>query len=351
MPSSFTWSPFLWDRLGVQGPTLPRGCAVLDSHAGTGGFLEHLRTRFPGIQTYGMNTNAQQALQARRDFPDVPMLVAHPGHNVKAPDDAFGAAFVPDLADAEAQIWYPWLWRHLAPGGVVWALVADSHVPDMFARSLRGFRWRVVYRPNYGQAVLAVGMTRINHRRKTALDEKILRQLARPEAAGIERHLLQLMAEAPAKPDHHAWRAWSTLQPPTRVTPVEPFQTVWRTPDELALILENSPWARETVQEALAAPDPRLQLPPLPLKPGHLALSLVTGQFDGPVGQGPDRHVVRGRVVRLPVPTVEHGPDGPVDIVADYITLQITAVDHTGALRRFGTEVDALTDADDAEEA
>lgn len=40
----------------------------------------------------------------------------------------------------------------------------------------------------------------------------------------------------------------------------------------------------------------RIGRPPLPLRTGHLGLLLANGCLDGIVGQGPDMHVVRGKV-------------------------------------------------------
>jgi hypothetical protein len=102
-------------------------------------------------------------------------------------------------------------------------------------------------------------------------------------------------------------------------------------------MLAASPYAADQLAQAFPPPGRLSELPPLPLKPGHLALQLVTGAFDGPVGTGPHRHVVRGRVVRSPVVTEEAGDEGPVQVTADRLTLEITTVDTTGALRRFGS--------------
>lgn len=43
----------------------------------------------------------------------------------------------------------------------------------------------------------------------------------------------------------------------------------------------------------------QLGRPPLPLHTGHLGLLLASGELDGVVGEGQDRHVVRGKVEKL----------------------------------------------------
>ncbi len=39
--------------------------------------------------------------------------------------------------------------------------------------------------------------------------------------------------------------------------------------------------------------------PPLPLHSGHLGLLLAAGKLDGIIGQGVDRHVVKGKVTKV----------------------------------------------------
>lgn len=75
----------------------------------------------------------------------------------------------------------------------------------------------------------------------------------------------------------------------------------------------------------------------LPFKPGLLTLQLVTGSFDRPVGTAPRRHVVRGQVVRNLGVTKGIGEGGPVQVTTDRLAIEITTVNATGALRRFGS--------------
>jgi len=51
--------------------------------------------------------------------------------------------------------------------------------------------------------------------------------------------------------------------------------------------------------------------PPLPLRPGHVALLLAAGHLDGVVGEGAQAHAVRGSVERVSLPLeVEEGGGG-----------------------------------------
>jgi hypothetical protein len=57
----------------------------------------------------------------------------------------------------------------------------------------------------------------------------------------------------------------------------------------------------------------RLARPPLPLHAGHLGLLLASGHLDGVVGDGEDRHVVRGKVEKLTQTFEEYEGDAVVE--------------------------------------
>ena len=67
---------------------------------------------------------------------------------------------------------------------------------------------------------------------------------------------------------------------------------------ELGKELENSPlWKRFRDQARID--DTSLGRPPLPLHTGHLGLLLANGCLDGIIGEGDDRHIVRGKVEKI----------------------------------------------------
>lgn len=57
----------------------------------------------------------------------------------------------------------------------------------------------------------------------------------------------------------------------------------------------------------------KLARPPLPLHAGHLGLLLASGYLDGVVGEGEDRHVVRGKVEKLTQTFQEYEGDATVE--------------------------------------
>jgi len=89
------------------------------------------------------------------------------------------------------------------------------------------------------------------------------------------------------------------------------------------------------------APDrPPHAVPPLPIRPGHLALQLACGDVDGVVGAGPHRHLVHGQVTRTPVMVTHAG----VQTQTDHLRVVITAVDTTGELRTLIGEEEVAVD-------
>jgi hypothetical protein len=105
-----------------------------------------------------------------------------------------------------------------------------------------------------------------------------------------------ILPRAPA-----AGRQWAIPPSP----PLRTFATVWVDPADVAEALAASPlwpafWSQGDHRPAF---DRR---PPLPLHRGHLGLLLAAGELDGLVGQGPDRHLVRGIVRKTQITTAEH---------------------------------------------
>ncbi len=68
--------------------------------------------------------------------------------------------------------------------------------------------------------------------------------------------------------------------------------------EELEREVRNSPlWKR--LNEMFSRKNAKLKRPPLPLHSGHLGLLLASGCLDGLVGEGDERHIVRGKVAKV----------------------------------------------------
>jgi hypothetical protein len=112
-----------------------------------------------------------------------------------------------------------------------------------------------------------------------------------------------------------------------------PAGKAWALPDFFSYVPD--PWEAEallcastlfqkTTQIARRAHDAR---PPMPLRLGHVALQLATGHLDGVVGEGEERHIVRGRVLRTKVEE-QLGPD---EIISrDILSTEIRALTKEG---------------------
>ena len=80
---------------------------------------------------------------------------------------------------------------------------------------------------------------------------------------------------------------------------------------ELAKEAEASPLWRNFREMARIDETANLR-PPLPLHQGHIALMLANGCLDGVVGQGNDRHVVKGKVQKV-VKTYQEQSEGTIE--------------------------------------
>jgi hypothetical protein len=333
MPVVERFPTYRWRQLRGQGqlPALPAQTIVLDLAAGAGDLLEDIRRTDPGVQGYGLESSPLQAAAAQAQ--GLPVLVGEPGYRVDVEKDAAGLIVLPALSRTqEYHDWLLWAWHHLKIGGTLLAWVSSPKLPAFFAAS-RGFEWRGLDGYDGARYCSTVALSRLPRRTvASGWHTRVDALAAAPWPVSALRQMSQ-QAGFPGRID-----AWDQCRCPIHPTPLDPFMSKWRSAAELEQMLAASSYAADQLAQTLPAPGRLSELPPLPLKPGHLALQLVTGAFDGPVGEGEHRHVVRGRVVRTPVVTEELGEEGPVTVTADRLTLEITTVDATGALRRFGSQ-------------
>ena len=332
MPVLERFPAYRWRQLREHGqlPPLPPRTVVLDLSAGTGGLLASIQRTDPGVQVYGLEGNPLQAAAAQASGRTV--LGGEPGYQVDVEKDAAGLIFLPGLSRVtEYRDWLLWAWHHLKVGGTLLAWVPMPKLGACFAAS-RGFEWRGLEGYDSRRSFSTVALTRLPRRTVSPAWHAVARAV---EGAPWPNSAIR---SAAAQPGFPGWiDAWARCRYPLHAAPLDPFASRWRSAADLERMLAESSYAADQLAQAFPPPGRRSELPPLPLKAGHLALQLVTGAFDGPVGEGPHRHVVRGRVVRTPVTTEEAGEEGPVTVTADYLTLEITAVDAGGALRRFGS--------------
>ena len=73
--------------------------------------------------------------------------------------------------------------------------------------------------------------------------------------------------------------------------------------------------------------------PPLPLHSGHLGLLLAAGKLDGVVGEGLDRHVVKGKVTKVVSKVEEYKGDVLEQRELDRYVVSIKVLDRNGNIR------------------
>lgn len=233
------------------------------------GSLAALLEGTPG-RAYGVAQDERVFEQLRHRFHQ---LVLGPWEHARVAREAFSLVY---LAPAEShRLWLRQVWRCLVPGGVL-VFVAPREVldgptvgficdrfSDMVAGAVPG-----------GVAVLGV---------------------RRPKLRGdlrAERALREAVQEARPLPRDAA------LAVPESDPEVRPFVPGSLTAGEARELVSSSPlW--KLFRESAA---PGLGRPPVPLHAGHIALLLAAGHLDGTVGEGGDRHLVRGSVEKTVLP-------------------------------------------------
>jgi len=114
--------------------------------------------------------------------------------------------------------------------------------------------------------------------------------------------------------------------------PLKLFRSTVIDPEELEEHMARSPLWRKleamTTQNELRVPRP-----PLPLHSGHLGLLLAAGKLDGVVGEGMDRHVVKGKVTKVGSKVEEYKGDVLEERELDRYVVSIKILNRSGEIR------------------
>ncbi len=115
-------------------------------------------------------------------------------------------------------------------------------------------------------------------------------------------------------------------------TALKLFRSTVFDPEELEKQIAQSPLWRKlhtmTTRNHLQVPRP-----PLPLHSGHLGLLLAAGKLDGVVGEGTDRHVVKGKVTKVVSRVEEYKGDVLEQRELDRYVVSIKVLDRNGEIR------------------
>lgn len=117
------------------------------------------------------------------------------------------------------------------------------------------------------------------------------------------------------------------------------FMATAFSPDYCARLVEKSVlWSRFREANQSRSGDMTAKRPPLPLHSGHLTLTLASGVLDGIVGEGPDAHVVKGKVKKVQLTDMkstvsEDGTETTTTIIKDKHQVSIKLLTRDGEIR------------------
>lgn len=267
---------------------IPAGACVLDPCCGTGDALAHLA---PEARRYGIELDIRRAGLASKQFVDVLPCAMQ---DARVSNEAFGLMLLnPPYADGVdgrlETVFLDRCTRYLVPSGILVFIVKESMYSvladvaltvglmryyDVLGHWRFPERWYSGPELNFGQTVL------VARRRTLPAMNREPNVFAREQLR--EGHLDDL-------PETFAER----IAVPVGHKPVT-FASGAVKPDELERLLATSPVPRLMRVPGLTG----FGRPPLPLKQGHISLTLASGLVNGVYGSGPTLHVAKGMVER-----------------------------------------------------
>ena len=157
----------------------------------------------------------------------------------------------------------------------------------------------------------------------------------RPTLAPVKAKDARALSTLIASRATSAFSSTTVTLPAVPSLDVTPFESSRVNPDEALALVRASNLFDEVATEA-GRPAGEAT-PPLPLRLGHVALQLATGRLDGVVGDGPNRHIVKGRVVRRHVSETETTQEGETTVTHDVLGVEIAALGPGGKVFSFAS--------------
>ena len=173
---------------------------------------------------------------------------------------------------------------YIVPGGVMIYIIPQRRLNRDVARLLASRFERVqVFRfpdPEYAdfKQVVVFGVRKTGN----SLDQALALNLQNVPNREIEPLQENATVQYPVPPSGPLKLFRSTVIDPAELEKQVALSPLWRRFDAM------------TTKSELQVPRP-----PLPLHSGHLGLLLAAGKLDGVIGDGPDRHVVKGKVTKI----------------------------------------------------
>ncbi len=207
---------------------------------------------------------------------------------------------------------------YLVPGGVLVYIIPQTRLSRGIARLLASrFEGVQIFRfpdPEYDdfKQVVVFGVRKAGN----FLDEAMALKLQ-----DVPNRDLKPLSESATAP---------YLVPPA--APLKLFRSTVVDPEELEKQMGLSPlWRR--LDALTTSNELQMPRPPLPLHSGHLGLLLAAGKLDGMVGEGPDLHVVKGKVRKVVSKVEEYRGEVLEQRELDRYVVSIKVLDSSGQIR------------------
>ncbi|MBI5250737.1 MAG: class I SAM-dependent methyltransferase [Desulfomonile tiedjei] len=305
----------------------PAPFTALDPCCGEGIALEHLVRGSEAI-TYGVELDEQRADAAQDRIQNVlkcgigETRIAHQSYSLLFLNPPYDEATLEEDADIKTERQEKAFLRmtvpYLVPGGVIIYIIPQKRLNRGIARLLASRFERVnVFRfpdPEYDdfQQVVVFGV----RKSVNSLDDGVALKL-------------QNVPNRKLKPLPETDTAQYSVPP---AGPLKLFRSTVIDPEELAKQMAQSPlWRRFDAMTTRS--ELKLPRPPLPLHSGHLGLLLAAGKLDGVVGEGPDRHVVKGKVTKVVSRVEEYKGDVLEQRELDRYVVSIKIMNRNGEIR------------------
>jgi tRNA1(Val) A37 N6-methylase TrmN6 len=209
-------------------------------------------------------------------------------------------------------------WPYLVPGGALVYIIPQTRLSKAVARLLsshfeqiRVFRFPDPEYDDFGQVVVFGARKEGN-----SLDEELALKL-------------QNVPNCELKPLPETDTAQYSVPP---AGPLKLFRSTVIDPEALEKQMAQSLlWRR--LQAMTTRNEVQVPRPPLPLHSGHLGLLLAAGKLDGVVGEGADRHVVKGKVTKVVSKVEEYKGDVLEQRELDRYVVSIKILNRNGEIR------------------
>jgi 16S rRNA G966 N2-methylase RsmD len=300
---------------------------ALDPCCGEGLALEQVVTGTQAV-TYGVELDQHRAEAAETRVQNVlkcgieETRIAHQSCSLLFLNPPYDEATLEEDADTKTERQEKAFLRMTEPylntGGVLVYIVPQTRLNRGIARLLASrFEKIQVFRfpdPEYAdfRQVVMFGVRKLGN----SLDEGLALKLQ-----NVPNRKLKPLAETATAP---------YLVPPSG--PLKLFRSTVIDPEELERQMGQSPlWRR--LQAMTTRSELQVPRPPLPLHSGHLGLLLAAGKLDGMVGEGPDLHVVKGKVSKVVSKVEEYKGEVLEQRELDRYVVSIKVLDRNGQIR------------------